>query len=117
MSVMQRPNALLIAVEPFRPTVQDGSLPDGKVTVIELARRNCRSKVWMALRSSDHSTVFSLPVPCTDQGESSPTCTTTGIVDPAGMFQVGLRAWKTTTSLPWGKRIEKLRLSVGLVLP
>jgi hypothetical protein len=56
-SVTQRPNALLIAVDPFSPTVQGGSFPEGNVNVIELARRNCASKIGIEVRSRVHSTI------------------------------------------------------------
>jgi hypothetical protein len=69
---MQRPNALLIAVEPLSAMVHGGSLPDGNVSVSVLACRNCASKVWIVLRSNDYSAICPLPTPCMFHGVSSP---------------------------------------------
>src|SRR5579872_4034575 len=113
----QRPNVLLIAVDPFRVRIQGGSLPDGKVTVIEPARRNCASNDCMAFESSAHSTVCPLPTPCRFHGVSRPICSTSGICVPAGIFHVGFFAWNVVSVPPMVKRIEKLRLSIGLVMP
>ena len=73
MSVTQRPIALLAAVEPDREMIQADSLPEGNVTVIEDARRNCASNVATSARGMNHCTPWPLPTACSVQGRSSPT--------------------------------------------
>ncbi len=112
-----RPNVSLMAAEPASDSVHGGSLPSGKVKVIEEAPRNCRSNVWIAFGSSVQSMLWSWPIACMVHGVFSPICITTVICVLGGIDQSGLLAENAVSVPPMSKRIDSRRLSVGLVLP
>jgi len=81
-SLTQRAMTSLIALEPRRPITQGGSVPEGKVSVMDEEPRNCASNVRILSVSRVHSTRLSFPIACTVQGSDKPTCMTTGSVVP-----------------------------------
>ena len=114
---MQRAKVSLMAEDPVSGTVHGGSLPSGKVSVIEDALRNCWSNDRIAVGSSVQSMLWPCPVPCMVHGVFRPICITTVICVPSGIDQSGLLAEITVSAPPMSKRIDSRRLSVGLVLP